>query len=173
MPLINFLLNTWKREAALEHKLAEPEKKLQFIEYLELWDLLWNFNLSESDDHYSWRHSNNGIFSSKSAYRLFFYGSIPFEPWRRLCKSWTRSKCKAFIWLAIKNKCWTADQLKKRGAPPSYWIYVLWSRGDSPAHLGWLCLRKGVLVQSAVTLWSPTPHPWNQRGQLRTLVEKV
>lgn len=26
-------------------------------------------------------------------------------------------KCKAFLWLAMRNKCWTADQLAKRGLP--------------------------------------------------------
>jgi hypothetical protein len=30
-------------------------------------------------------------------------------------KSWAPPKCKFFIWLAINNKCWTADMLKKRG----------------------------------------------------------
>jgi len=32
-------------------------------------------------------------------------------------KSWAPAKCKMFLWLAIKNKCWTADQLTKRGLP--------------------------------------------------------
>lgn len=27
----------------------------------------------------------------------------------------THPKCKTFIWLAINNKCWTTDRLKKRG----------------------------------------------------------
>jgi len=26
-------------------------------------------------------------------------------------------KCKTFIWLAIRNRCWTADWLQKRGLP--------------------------------------------------------
>jgi len=32
-------------------------------------------------------------------------------------KSWAPSKCKTFIWLAIRNRCWTADRLQKRGLP--------------------------------------------------------
>ena len=60
-------------------------------------------------------------FTSKSAYRAFFNGSIIFEPWRRLWKSWAPAKCKLFLWLAIRNRCWTADQLAKRGLPhPSH-----------------------------------------------------
>jgi len=51
------------------------------------------------------------------AYKVFLYGSIQFEPRRRLWKSWAPTKYKMFLWLAIKNKCWTADQLTKRGLP--------------------------------------------------------
>ena len=32
-------------------------------------------------------------------------------------KSWAPGKCKTFIWLAIRNRCWTADRLQKRGLP--------------------------------------------------------
>jgi len=49
--------------------------------------------------------------------RNFFVGSITFEPWKRLWKSWAPNKCKTFIWLAIRNRCWTADRLQKRGLP--------------------------------------------------------
>lgn len=38
-----------------------------------------------------------------------------FEPWKRLWKTWTSQKCKLFIWLAIRNKSWTSDNLEKRG----------------------------------------------------------
>jgi len=42
-------------------------------------------------------------------------GSITFEPWKRLWKSWAPGKCKTFVWLAIRNRCWTVDRLLKRG----------------------------------------------------------
>jgi hypothetical protein len=61
-----------------------------------------------------WRFSNSGMFSSKSAYRVFFTGVNSFEPWKGIWRSWAAPKCKTFIWLAM-NKCWTADRLKKRG----------------------------------------------------------
>jgi hypothetical protein len=48
-------------------------------------------------------------------YRAFFMGSISFEPWKRLWKTWAPPKCKFFLWLAIRNKCWTADRLQRRG----------------------------------------------------------
>jgi hypothetical protein len=49
------------------------------------------------------------------AYRAFFIGAESFEPWKRIWKSWAAPKCKVFVWLAINNKCWTADTLKKGG----------------------------------------------------------
>jgi hypothetical protein len=42
-------------------------------------------------------------------------GAITFEPWKRLWKSWAPPKCKFFLWLAIRNKCWTSDRLEMRG----------------------------------------------------------
>jgi hypothetical protein len=70
------------------------------IEFLKLWDALLNFTLTNDDDQHHWKHDISGSFSSKSAY-----------------KSWAPEKCKMFLWLAIKDKCWTADQLTKRGLP--------------------------------------------------------
>ena len=32
--------------------------------------------------------------------------------------------CKFFIWLAIKNRCWTADQLAKRGKEVSHTLLL-------------------------------------------------
>lgn len=85
------------------------------FEFFQLWDSLQEVVLSDSSDKHIWKLSPSGAYSSKSAYRAFFYGSITFKPWRRLWKSWAPSKCKVFIWLAIRNRCWTADRLSKRG----------------------------------------------------------
>lgn len=86
------------------------------IEYLQVWDLLEGMELQEGmPDVHTWVHSASGQYSSKSAYKVFFQGSIGFEPWKRLWKSWAPLWCKFFLWLAIKNRCWTADRLARRG----------------------------------------------------------
>ncbi|GJM94697.1 hypothetical protein PR202_ga11369 [Eleusine coracana subsp. coracana] len=82
-----------------------------------IWDLLRDFALTEAMDQHRWRHDSSGVFTSKSAYRQFFQGSTTFEPWCRVWKSWAPPKCKTFLWLAIKDKCWTMDKLSKRGLP--------------------------------------------------------
>jgi len=86
-------------------------------EYLELWDALAEFAVNDTKDLHHWKFEASGTFSTRSAYRAFFEGAIGFEPWKRLWKSWAPSKCKTFVWLAIRNRCWTADRLQKRGLP--------------------------------------------------------
>ena len=49
--------------------------------------------------------------------RLSLMGRSLFESWRRIWKSWAPAKCKVFLWLAVRNRCWTADQLAKRNLP--------------------------------------------------------
>lgn len=51
------------------------------IEYLQFWDLVLDFTLTELDDQHYWKHTVSGTFTPKSAYRLYFCGSITFEPW--------------------------------------------------------------------------------------------
>lgn len=68
--------------------------------------------LNNFDDQHQWKFEASCLFSTKSAYRAFLVGSIPFDPWKRIWKSWVM-----FIWLAIRNRCWTADLLQKRGLP--------------------------------------------------------
>ncbi|GJN17837.1 hypothetical protein PR202_gb04939 [Eleusine coracana subsp. coracana] len=85
------------------------------IELFRLWDCLMNIDLDDNEDQYIWRLDATGCYSSKSAYKAYYTGAITFEPWRQLWKSWAPPKCKMFLWLAIRNRCWTADRLAKRG----------------------------------------------------------
>jgi hypothetical protein len=83
-------------------------------QYLMLWDIMEGVVLSQ-EDHHIWRHEASGRFSCESCYKSFFRGSITFEPWRKVWKSWAPMNCKVFLWSAIKNKCWIADRLERRG----------------------------------------------------------
>jgi hypothetical protein len=47
--------------------------------------------------------------------RYWFNSRI--HPWRRIWKSWAPLRCKFFLWLAIKQRIWTADRLAKRDFP--------------------------------------------------------
>jgi hypothetical protein len=87
-------------------------------EFLWLWDCLLDITLNDKEDSHIWTldaTDASGCYSSKSAYKAFFNGPVTFEPWRRLSKTQTPTKCKFFLWLAIHDRCWTADRLAKRG----------------------------------------------------------
>lgn len=85
---------------------------------LQLWNMVQEVKLQpDTADQHTWRLSSHGVYSSKSAYEAFFTGSIIFGPWWRVWKSWAPLRCKFFVWLAIKNRVWTADRLAKRCLP--------------------------------------------------------
>lgn len=87
------------------------------MEFLKLWDCVQDIVLSEHEDQHIWRLESDGCYSSKSAYRAFFEESAIFEPLKRIWKSWAPNKCKMFMWLAVRNRCWTSDRLARRGLP--------------------------------------------------------
>jgi hypothetical protein len=88
------------------------------LEFLQIWDMVDGFILQpEIPDRYKWKLTQDGSYSSKSAYKAFFVGSIKFGPWRRIWKTWAPPRCKFFIWLVLHNRVWTADRLARRNLP--------------------------------------------------------
>lgn len=85
-------------------------------EFMQLWDAVHEIELIEGiPDEHRWRFAASRKFSSKSAYRCFFIGSTNFEPHARLWRSWAPLRVKLFLWLAIMDRCWTADRLTRKG----------------------------------------------------------
>ncbi|XP_066333406.1 uncharacterized protein [Miscanthus floridulus] len=92
------------------------------MEYLLLWDQLDGVHRNQdTPDQHLWKLTQSGIYTSKSTYEALFIGSIKFIPWKRIWKSWAPLRCKFFVWLAIKQRLWTADRLARRGLqhPPA------------------------------------------------------
>ena len=88
------------------------------MEYFQLWDLLYDFELQpEVEDSHTWKLSNGGQYSAKSAYDSLFMGKILFRPWERIWKTWAPAKCRFFLWLVAHKRCWTSDRLARRGLP--------------------------------------------------------
>ena len=97
--------------------ITNPLSLIGLHQYLQLWDALSGVVLNQEEDRHVWVHSSSGVFSSKSCYSALFMGAITFQPWKWVWKSWAPPKCKFFVWLAIRNKCWTADRLQRKGLP--------------------------------------------------------
>jgi len=88
---------------------------VQVLREYRIWLMVWFYNRRSPIN--MWKLTNSGLYSSKSAYNAFFLGSIRFAPWKHIWESWAPLRCKFFVWLAIKNRCWTADRLAKHGLP--------------------------------------------------------
>jgi len=88
-----------------------------WYEVFQLSDILSDLELTQEEDSHIWCLEGSGQYIAKSVYMAFFNGAIKFEPWRRIWKSWAAAKCKFFIWLAVRNRCWIADRLAKRNLP--------------------------------------------------------
>jgi hypothetical protein len=87
-------------------------------EFFMLWQRLANVQLvPEREDVLLWRWSTDGIYSAQSAYRAFFAGQVRAPISEEIWRSRAPYSCKFFAWLASKNRCWTADRLRRRGLP--------------------------------------------------------
>lgn len=113
------------------------------VEYFQVSVLGCSFGRDSkyTNDQHQWKLEASGLFSTKSAFRAFLVGSFSFEPWKRIQKPWAPGKCKMSIWLAIRDRCWTADRLQKENRTYSPWaLPPLWpGRWDSPAHSHHMC----------------------------------
>jgi hypothetical protein len=86
------------------------------FEYFLLLDILDGFQLSPECRISTAGHHLHQVPSHQNQHtNIFFVGSIHFEPAKRVWKSWAPPRCKFLIWLALLNRCWTADRLAHRG----------------------------------------------------------
>jgi hypothetical protein len=69
------------------------------------------------EDKLVWRWTEDGCYSSKSAYNAFFAGAVTTLIVDEIWYSRTLYNCKFFVWQILKNRCWTADRLQCRGLP--------------------------------------------------------
>lgn len=117
------------------------------LEYLKIWELVDGVILQPYvSDQFIWNMSQSGMYTCRSAYKAFFLGTVRFSPWKRVWKSRPPLWCKIFIWLAINNRCWTADRLSKTLAPTSGCVSLLWpGTRDDAAPSGRLCLLSSSL----------------------------
>jgi hypothetical protein len=82
------------------------------LEFLNLCHLIDEVPLQFGvEDKHIWRLSTSSKYSAKSAYNTLFQGSIPFNGWERIWKSWAPNKCHFFLWLIAHNRYWTTDRL--------------------------------------------------------------
>lgn len=68
-------------------------------------------------DEITWSLTESSHYSSKSAYKAQFFGANLSHVCSSVWRIWASPKIKFFSWLAVQNRLWTSDRLKKRGWP--------------------------------------------------------
>jgi hypothetical protein len=140
-------------------------------QFATLWEMIQPVQLnSNTSDSISWKLTNSGCYSSKSAYNMQFLGhtksSFPSLVW----KPWAPPKCKTFAWLIIQNRVWTADRLQKRGWPNCGRCKLCNQVHESASHLLFKC-RFTIGVWSSVRSWlglhDVDPSAWHSRGNVK------
>jgi hypothetical protein len=85
-------------------------------QFVQLWVLIQNVHLTEDvEDDIHWKLTSNGEYSTASAYNLQFFGLIESNFCKLIWKAWATPKAKQHAWLALQNRLWTADRLRRRG----------------------------------------------------------
>ena len=136
-------------------------------DYFNIWDLVVGVALQqEVPDQFRWTLTQSGTYTSKSAYVAFFVGTIKFAPWKRIWKSWAPLRCKFFIWLAINNRCWTADCLVKRGLPHSEACPFCGQEEETIQHILVGCRHQAGLVFNSPSPTSTCSSALNVRHQI-------
>jgi len=64
-------------------------------------------------DVFLWKWTSDHCFSTASAYWAFFIGQHEIPGAKILHKSRAPGKCKFFLWLALHDRCWTAERRKR------------------------------------------------------------
>ena len=114
------------------------------------------------EDRHIWTPSPSGEFSTKSAYRRFFVGSVDFEPWKDIWKTWAPPHCRYFIWLVALNRCWTADRLARCGLDHPEHCPLCDQEDENVQHLLTSCVFSRQVwysILSLVGLQQYTPGP--------------
>jgi hypothetical protein len=86
----------------------------QLREYTMLWIKLQGLDLTDEDDQIVWNLTASGKYSAASAYKVQFAGSFSPVDYSKLWRSKVQPKCKFFMWLWLRRRILTDDQLQTR-----------------------------------------------------------
>lgn len=134
-------------------------------EFLQLWDCLMEITLSNQEDHHIWRLEGSGIYSSKSAYKVFLQWVTHLWAVETPLEILGSAQMQIFfLWLAIRKQCWTADKLAKRGLPHPEKCPLCDQEEETVQHLLTTCVV-------ARQVWFEVFSPLNLSGLVPQLVD--
>jgi hypothetical protein len=122
-------------------------------QFYKLWERLANVHLDpQAQDTISWKLTNDGCYSARSAYKMQFLALTSSPMPSLVWKPWAPPKCKIFGWLVLQNRVWTADRLARRGWQNCGLCKLCNQHKESGAHLLFKC-RYSIRVWSNLKNW--------------------
>ncbi|WVZ55767.1 hypothetical protein U9M48_006389 [Paspalum notatum var. saurae] len=122
-----------------------------------------------NEDAITWKFTSSGEYSSNSAYRAQFFGSVQTDLKHLIWQTWAPPKCKFFSWLAIQNRIWTSDRLHARGWDNAGQCPLCRRAPESGIHLFAEC-RFTRRIWKELSSWTATqgldPRNWRPSGNL-------
>lgn len=86
----------------------------------------------------------SGLWIIASAYQAFFIGQVETPGAKILQKTKAPSKCKFFIWVALHDRCWTAERRKCHNLRDPDDCIICAQEAESISHLLTGCYFKSV-----------------------------
>ncbi len=105
-------------------------------------------SLSPGRDEVMWRWDNSGRFSVKSLYNFLKDGGVVDRRWTQLWTIPTPLKVKIFVWLLIRKKVLTADNLSKRGWSGEGRCALCTNEDETVDHLFMVCPFTKALLEA-------------------------
>jgi hypothetical protein len=132
------------------------------VQYLKLWHAVRDINVGNGADSFTWKWTASGQFSSRTAYRAFFFGRTALPGAVEVWHSFAPFKEQFHAWLALRKWCWTADRLERRGLPTHALCPLCAAEAETLDHLSLRCsfavsIWTGVCLRLGFAIPFPTP----------------
>ncbi|XP_071681529.1 uncharacterized protein [Lolium perenne] len=87
------------------------------LQYLRLWQAVAAVPMHGGEDSFRWKWTDDGRFTTRLAYRVFFHGTTTLPGAKHVWNSFAPFKFRFHAWLSLRGRCWTTDRRLRRGLP--------------------------------------------------------
>jgi hypothetical protein len=113
-----------------------PSTQEEISEFVDLWEAIKDTTLdAQVEDHIKWRWTQNGEYTTKSAYRIQFEGTFSKMKITTIWRAKAEPKCRFFTWIFLHKKILTANNLIKRGWTDDPICKLCGITQETPTHL--------------------------------------
>ena len=164
--------NNWIRK--LQRKITSA---VHIEEIVSLWIRIQDVHLQQGvQDTITWRWTGDGKYSTRSAYRIQFRGSLASFSTELIWNAHVENKCKIFAWILVQDNILTAQNLQRRGWPHHQQCVLCNGPLETGLHLCLCCpFAKG--VWNHILSWENFPQiqqqPQVQPTDIRSWWEEV